>query len=729
MANRHALDRALQAQVGDRCSLLRFATLAALYDPRLYADRMPLGLSQDLVRYLSTSVDFKISLSTLRKRLYDQLSEHERYDGSHGGVYDVLDAIDRSLLARGVHSGAQPPGPGERHEESSVRLLSDRLFSMSTPSAVASRISDQWWFRLREEETFRGPADVVLAAEACISWLNASPLRGGQQLDKLDSERVLLLTRALCEVLGGGLGFTGVAIDRLAMLIRLVWLTSEDLGKQTLEVVFQLIRTDPGGNSALRSLDRCLRSCSDAGLGRPHTDGFAGTDQRPDLLQSELRLIATIADFALDHFDDPSTWDELWFPDVFAPRLIRVIAHAGTDEQTNRALCLLQRWATALTRIDVGTARACVWALAESARSKIGRRAWRELGKKLANATSADPDTEVATLYSELDELLDSMLDSSSVTKNAFRDFVTTPLQYSIPGWAHGEGVVIRVRSELVRQIVATALELDPGQTDSGFIEDECMWHCWRDGLDQDAPHSTWSDLHPSIRVATSQLCGEMFLTPSAIRLRTINETLENAGPTVRLAVTDAIGVALSRCDYSIKEVPLWFVQRTVHLAGLRGTLAAGAVEEQRPRVAGLAARLEDIVFSDALQQRPGGEFVQARALWSLGDIAARGLLTDPERLLNRTISSRDRKRWQASPPTATAVVRLGALLYASGAKGHGRDCQVLDRDDLPTTIIKLVPELCKSEAVKRTVRWAMRRIDNSSTPDQLQILWDKGLS
>ncbi len=667
MANRSRLEQALTPSVSDRASLLRFAVLAVLYDPYLGAS----GLTDDTAQLLRRH-SRHMSLSTLRTRVYEELTD-SRFGDKTAEIGDLLHAVDSALLRPG-RPGAGARLTSDRHRTGSVQLLAGRLYGTVYPDLDDHRGLAAWWDDLSSFEEYRSAVDVVIAAAAAVGWLEEQNRSSGSESGSVTEDVVDGIDGivcGLCELLGGGLGYTGTAIDRLVDVIDGSCSLSPVLRDRVLARLEQFLGSDPGSNNLLRVLDRCIRSSAPISLGGRRSP-WRGVRDRGD------ETVARICDLALAHLSDERQWSNLWVPDVYGPRLVRLVAHFGDRGQRRRALNLLTTWATMQeSPLDSLTRRACVWALLEFSDTAEGRSHWKELHSRLRGASVAGSSSnEALELWQALDEKKLELMHASSLTTSGARDLVTAPLIYAtgcVP--MHGTG---------------GAVELPTG---TGL---ERLLHCGlRAAFRTDSDGDAAMKLNPAVERALAMLLVELVSTPSAIRARTVHETIENSGPATRLAALRLVSSCLSSCASDPGQTQTWLLLRLVHLAGLRTTVSDWIEQAQEP----LFSAIADSLLTLATLDPDDGSIavVRARAFWSLGDMTSRGIV-DPGPVLARM----QPRHCASHEEVAVAAVRLIAL---TGLR-HPTEIRRAKR------LLGAVASLCKTPGVQQMAAWGLQRLE-----------------
>ena len=685
-----AKNRALAPQVGDHSSLLTFAAVAVLRDPLLRGTNRLEPLDPDDHEAISRRLG--VSPPTIRDRLHTTFTPQR--------ITELEGFIKRIEHVRYGEDGGQ------------LWFLARRLFGTSD-DALNDRIHPEWWTHLRDEPRLRTAGDAVLAAEAAIAWLRSRSDANDEHhmpgrpevrepLSPRDQEGVTRTVSWLERLLGGGLGYSTLAVDRLATMIRLVWRCDEAFGAKVLEHVVTNITTDACGNLALRSLDRCVRAAARAAAENPGRNA------------DQARLIDAISTIAQGAVigDDDTTGPDLWVPDVFTVRLARVLAHFSSHRSI---------WADWIRdralddeHADIGTRRACVWSIAETTLTPDGLSRWNELAE-LLGAHPEFRDLFDNFRQAPLTDLVAAAPPSRANTPAAKRGNDPTREPLPIPtcdGWYDLVTVPLVVELEPLGTSCPDPADNPLRWTVGGAAGDLLLEHLpdsiatlTKPGERHPTPKpgipsisadaaqqgtELWRSSTRAVAAATRNLLREAFTTPSAIRVRTANEVLDAAGHTVRgiaLHVTAQVFAELLVSDPD--TYPEWLWERAIHLATLRGgpTLTAPA-EPLRSWETELRTFLTDGCMA-VLARDDLSPFTRGRALWSVGDLLDKQF---PPRPLVEAISELAADPAQPPPVRVSAIRALG-LLHRPSSQG------VLD---------KLAAEDTLTGSEKRMLRWAM---------------------
>jgi hypothetical protein len=725
----------LDVGVDDPPSLLSYAATAVLRDSLLQGGtRITQAPPDSNTRSLTESLG--MSAPTLRGRLDPETYTHDRVLRLKPFFQDV------EALKYGGRRGGQ------------LWFLARRLFG-TDDDRLNDRVHAEWWDQLRLANRYRGAYDVILSAEALIAWLReridevGSPWQASRDaavagpndsdtsdagiatgratpLTPTDRIAVQRLVSALGDVLAGGHGFATQGVDRMATLIRLLWIYDKQTAEAALEGVFELIVIHPGGNLAQRALDRCVRSASTEDRTRPLLKGLVSE------IDSRAREVLTSS------YSPP----DLWIPDVHAVRLARVLARHGGDNVRD----YWRRWLEAVVaddeRADLGTRRAALWALAEDLLEEEGSRTWARLKQ-----TTGQAHGELDDIWSNLTVDAINRLKADGY-EAGWIDLVRARIEVNldpVSSKRHSEGsgrapsgerVLIWTPPDKVARLLSTHIAQGDGALSSSLpaqpggvyqlTEKGALW--------------PWVLLDQPVTEATRRLMLEALTTPSAIRVRTANEVLSSAGPSVGIASLAAIdGMLHEICATGLAHYPTWFVQRCVHVAALRGS--APILKGTPPATTPEGELLRDWVFRCRyrLMQRCLGiaedlkvdVFLRARAAWSIGDLMDREMPdhTVIAQLLKWVDTHEDPS---GAPEIQLSAVRCVGLL--ARAADRSRLLTLLERtefelrkrsveeSELPLSsdgvgaqyVVgdRAVVELQKLHALYRMTLWAVSRID-----------------
>ncbi len=690
------IQREISPHVGDPSSLLQFAALAVLRDPLLAGETRLDGIADGGGEPLTKQLN--VSPRTLRNRVF-----YEHYDANR------VQALEPFF--RDIERLKFPDGGG------ALWFLARRLFG-TADDRLNDRVHAEWWPDLSRAGDSRGGFDPIVTCEAGIAWLRTrTGIRSSEgQVGLAPGDRAPFMhaVRALPPLLGGGQGYATLAVDRLATLLRLAWLVDEELGADLLKEVAGIVADHPGGNLALRSLDRCVRATarnSDAETGQ----SAELTDQSEDgVVGAELsglasaRFVGKISHHAADLMrEGHDSAPDLWVPDVYGVRLARVLSHHG-DEKDRR------HWADWLLQValnpesaDVGTRRASAWALAESAGAPDGKDRWHELERSLSS------DDEFCDLFENLDT--DTVLGLTELprvykSRGGWIDLVTVPMSVHLVPTGHqlkaAPSDADRKLDWIVKDPVASVLFAHLPDSVEDLLKAR-NHPLSLSGHYQRPSHSDWLHLeeagvwpwpHAEMRVAeaTRDLLREAFTTPSGIRVRTVNEVLDGSGDTVAaisLSVVHAILATLTNENEAV-DAPDWLHQRAVHLAALRGSSNAlnhGSLSQwsrnQRHSLLDLCATMA--------ARRDLSAFLRGRAAWAVGDLLD---LEYPSRSTAELLVL-----WMLDTENCPEPVRVGAIraLGLLHRRSYLRDLeQVAESDSV------------RSSSERRMLRWALSWYD-----------------
>lgn len=548
--------------IGNRASLIRFAAWAVATDRsgELAGDgriNHPDGVPHTL----------GMRPSTFRRRIRDDIRYVTVAPGREPHPIIPEATLDAILgLVRRIEAARRTD---------TLEPLTRRFLGPSDDQLVTT-VGASWWPRLRRLDTWRDPADVLIAAEAAINYLRER----GDDLDAADDVGLSNLMEMLAVVLAGGHGSMDQAVARTAVLVWQLWLHGSE-GRRPLVAFIEAIGRLPGNNLALRALDRAVRS---------H--------------QGDPGLVAFVAEF-FDQIVDAGPPLDAWLPGSYLTRLVRVLGQYGDTEAQLRSIDRLG--AHTVDRASTFTnRRACAWALLETVGTGAGWQRWEETARALAaeDAERAVPEFNailaLAPPSSAQDEIHGRLVEAGARrTDRALLDLVNARVAYEItppdlppeagPVWSSSpsKGDMVIHAGPTIAAILAEAIPSD----------DEKLRRVvgWR------AQTST-------TRSAARALLIETLLTPSVIRADTAVETLLAAGPAVRAGCENALGkifTALFRGP--ARPVPQWFLERTLSLTGffrlavVLGELATMAADPDRdPYLRARAA----LVVGDVLHAR-----------------------------------------------------------------------------------------------------------------------------
>ena len=514
-------------------------------------------------------------------------------------------------------------------DELRISELARRLLGSSDERLTAT-VGSHWWPRLRSETTWRGPADVLIAADAAISRLETA-----RRLSAWDTTGLQRTLEQLAFLLAGAGPATDDAVAHTAILIRSLYEHQADdqdshpglTGDALLHSFIRSVAGFPGTGQALRAMDRAVRS-------HPRDTDFA---QYIAALFAELAELVAI---------------EPWFPGSYLTRLIRVLGLYGTDETRTWAWGRLAEQGRAPGSLS--NRRAATWAVMETVATADGWSIWRELVAALVeeDATRSVPEHSAFTRFANVGqgELVDR-LRAAGATPVGIRgcfDLVTTRVRYqpdSTQPVDDDRRLTVMVPAA-VWENVAPLLRVD----------DEKLRR--RPG---------WDSMNSDTRSATVRLVEEMVLSSSIIRANIARETLLAAGPSVRLACEACATSLLGACASERDRLPVWFRERVLSLAGfVAGPNTSAAVE----------------AISTVAEDREEPAELRARALLMIGDVllARSGAIADRSRVaeeLSRTLPTLgpDEEPTEVWTATVRVLGLLGAprssvqALVASGSK------------------------------------------------------------
>jgi hypothetical protein len=541
----------------------------------------------------------------------------------------VLEIVRLVEEARGTHE---------------VELLARRFLGQSDDQLVIT-VGAAWWPILRSLDTWRHPADVLIAAEAAISALSRSS-RPIDQSDQVGLEGVL---RMLARILAGGHGYSNAAVARTAVLVwHLCQRPAEEVGNLLDDFVAE-VRRAPGTNTALRALDRAARS---------HQDDAVFVER-----------IATLAR-GVAKVDPPL---EPWFPGSYVSRLTRVLGHFGGDGADTVAIAELRRLAL-LRGNSLTVRRECAWALLETIRTDVGWTAWQDVAGKLR----AEDEGRAVPEFTALHDIIPSgatraegsgTLEAANARKTGVHrhlDLVNARVWYIVDGRVPvASGAIIELE---VPAPVLDLLKLHLPRQDTRLRR-----------------MPGWQQCASGTRSSMRSLLIETLLSPSVIRADTAVETLLASGPSVREACRHTVTrIVQDTLDKRAAPTPQWFRERLVSVIGFLELLTE-------------YGRMLDIA-----QDRDQDPYLRARSILVIGELLSAWRTGDrrssPEgaaaaagvRSLLPTGGPGD-----APPPVQVAAVR------AVGLFGDGTD-----RKDL--LVLGHNPPAWVTPEVERMAAWAV---------------------